>query len=274
MLMLRQRNRYKIFMAGVAAAAILLSVFRIVVMINHIQINTVGIDFYLDRVPAVTAFDISAAAICIAAAVFSFFLGKTASRKLEYDTAAVIFRSALSGFMMLSSGLYLLYRFFAARELFYAYDIIPVIFTLLASAAFFLYSSKKVSAFSPVTAYFGLLPVIAVAARLIVDYVSQKDYPSTDINAYHILGLLALTLFLVNEGKFAIGKGSPFFYMLFGSVSVIFLFVYSVPYIVLAAFWLMPLNDMVMYSALDIIAALYILSRIMSLAPAERENTD
>ena len=62
--------------------------------------------------------------------------------------------------------------------------------------------------------------------------------------------------------------------MLFGSVSVIFLFVYSVPYIVLAAFWLMPLNDMVMYSALDIIAALYILSRIMSLAPAERENTD
>lgn len=109
--MLRQRNRYKIFMAGVAAAAILLSVFRIVVMINHIQINTVGIDFYLDRVPAVTAFDISAAAICIAAAVFSFFLGKTASRKLEYDTAAVIFTSALSGFMMLSSGLYLLYRF-------------------------------------------------------------------------------------------------------------------------------------------------------------------
>ena len=75
MLMLRQRNRYKIFMAGVAAAAILLSVFRIVVMINHIQINTVGIDFYLDRVPAVTAFDISAAAICIAAAVFSFKRG-------------------------------------------------------------------------------------------------------------------------------------------------------------------------------------------------------
>ena len=130
MSMLRQRNRYKIFMAGVAAAAIPLSVFRIVVMINHIQINTVGIDFYLDRVPAVTAFDISAAAICIAAAVFSFFLGKTASRKLEYrHRGGAIFTSALSGFMTLSSGLYLLYRFFAARELFYAYDIIPVIFT-------------------------------------------------------------------------------------------------------------------------------------------------
>ena len=45
---MRQRtpNYYIVFSVGVLAATLLLTVFRIVVMIRYMQINTVGIDYY------------------------------------------------------------------------------------------------------------------------------------------------------------------------------------------------------------------------------------
>ena len=56
---MRQRtpNYYIVFSVGVLAATLLLTVFRIVVMIRYMQINTVGIDYYLQRSTAVTVFD-------------------------------------------------------------------------------------------------------------------------------------------------------------------------------------------------------------------------
>ena len=63
---MRQRtpNYYIVFSVGVLAATLLLTVFRIVVMIRYMQINTVGIDYYLQRSTAVTVFDAAAAFIC------------------------------------------------------------------------------------------------------------------------------------------------------------------------------------------------------------------
>ena len=46
-----------------------------------------------------------------------------------------------------------------------------------------------------------------------MDYSAQKDYPTSAISVYHILSLVALSLFFLNEGKFAVGKGSPAAYM-------------------------------------------------------------
>ena len=121
-------------------------------------------------------------------------------------------------------------------------------------------------------ALLALLPVLLAGARLIVDYSAQKDYPTSAISVYHILSLVVLSLFFLNEGKFAVGKGSPASYLLFGSLSVVLLLVHALPSILLSAFWVLPMNDMDLFSAVDIACAAYILVRMASLRPASAEG--
>ncbi len=271
---MRQRtpNYYIVFSVGVLAATLLLTVFRIVVMIRYMQINTVGIDYYLQRSTAVTVFDAAAAAVCAVCVFFSVRMGRKTCRRLEFDASGVIFTSALVGFMLLSMGLYLSYRYFAAPASISAGEMVSVVLAMLASIPFFYYSSKQVVPVSTPCALLALLPVLLAGARLIVDYSAQKDYPTSAISVYHILSLVALSLFFLNEGKFAVGKGSPASYLLFGSLSVVLLLVHALPSILLSAFWVLPLNDMDLFSAVDIACAAYILVRMASLRPAGAEG--
>ena len=271
---MRQRtpNYYIVFSVGVLAATLLLTVFRIVVMIRYMQINTVGIDYYLQRSTAVTVFDTVTAAVCAVCVFFSVRMGRKTCRRLEFDASGVIFTSALVGFMLLSMGLYLSYRYFAATASISAGEMVSVVLAMLASIPFFYYSSKQVVPVSTPCALLALLPVLLAGARLIVDYSAQKDYPTSAISVYHILSLVALSLFFLNEGKFAVGKGSPASYLLFGSLSVVLLLVHALPSILLSAFWVLPLNDMDLFSAVDIACAAYILVRMASLRPAGAEG--
>ena len=90
---MRQRtpNYYIVFSVGVLAATLLLTVFRIVVMIRYMQINTVGIDYYLQRSTAVTVFDAAAAAVCAVCVFFSVRMGRKKCRRLEFYASGVIF---------------------------------------------------------------------------------------------------------------------------------------------------------------------------------------
>lgn len=126
---MRQRtpNYYIVFSVGVLAATLLLTVFRIVVMIRYMQINTVGIDYYLQRSTAVTVFDAAAAAVCAVCVFFSVRMGRKTCRRLEFDASGVIFTSALVGFMLLSMGLYLSYRYFAAPASISAGEMVSVV---------------------------------------------------------------------------------------------------------------------------------------------------
>ena len=266
-------NRYILFSVGVLTAALLLSVFRMIIMVKHMQINTVGIDYYLQRSMTVTVFDVAAAVTCAVCVFFSVRMGRKARRKLEFDTSGVIFTSALVGFMLLSMGLYLCYRYFSTAGVISVWEMVPIVLAVLAAIPFFYYSSKHVVPVSTRCALLALIPVLLTGARLIVDYSAQKDYPTSAISVYHILSLVALSLFFLNEGKFAVGKGSPAAYMLFGSLSVVLLLVHALPSILLSAFWVLPMNDMDLFSAVDIACAAYILVRMASLRPADAEST-
>lgn len=236
---MRQRtpNYYIVFSVGVLAATLLLTVFRIVVMIRYMQINTVGIDYYLQRSTAVTVFDAAAAAVCAVCVFFSVRMGRKTCRRLEFDASGVIFTSALVGFMLLSMGLYLSYRYFAGARI----DLRGRDGFRRAGDAgldpLFLFIRPSRSSPFPRRALLALLPVLLAGARLIVDYSAQKDYPTSAISVYHILSLVALSLFFLNEGKFAVGKGSPASYLLFGSLSVVLLLVLALLPSLLSAFW-------------------------------------
>ena len=163
---MRQRtpNYYIVFSVGVLAATLLLTVFRIVVMIRYMQINTVGIDYYLQRSTAVTVFDAAAAAVCAVCVFFSVRMGRKTCRRLEFDASGVIFTSALVGFMLLSMGLYLSYRYFAAPASISAGEMVSVVLAMLASIPFFYYSSKQVVPVSTPCALLALLSLAALTA--------------------------------------------------------------------------------------------------------------
>ena len=181
-------NRYILFSVGVLTAALLLSVFRMIIMVKHMQINTVGIDYYLQRSMTVTVFDVAAAVTCAVCVFFSVRMGRKARRKLEFDTSGVIFTSALVGFMLLSMGLYLCYRYFSTTGVISVWEMVPIVLAVLAAIPFFYYSSKHVVPVSTRCALLALIPVLLTGARLIVDYSAQKDYPTSAISVYHIPG--------------------------------------------------------------------------------------
>lgn len=53
---------------------------------------------------------------------------------------------------------------------------------------------------------------------------------------------------------------------------MVLLLVHALPSILLSAFWVLPLNDMDLFSAVDIACAAYILVRMASLRPAGAEG--
>ena len=245
-----------------------------IIMVKHMQINTVGIDYYLQRSMAVTVFDVAAAVTCAVCVFFSVRMGRKARRKLEFDTSGVIFTSALVGFMLLSMGaLSLLPLFFDNRCDFRLGNGSNRTGGLGGHSLLLLFLQACRTCFDPLCAARADSRAADRAPRLIVDYSAQKDYPTSAISVYHILSLVALSLFFLNEGKFAVGKGSPAAYMLFGSLSVVLLLVHALPSILLSAFWVLPMNDMDLFSAVDIACAAYILVRMASLRPADAEST-
>ncbi|MEG1743009.1 MAG: hypothetical protein RR246_02460, partial [Clostridia bacterium] len=177
--------------------------------------------------------------------------------------SSVIFTSALSGFMLLTTGIYYI-SLFLRGDIFTIYDLVLALLMMLSSMCFLYNSLFKIKKRTVLFSALYIFPVITIIYRLITDFVKQKDYPTTSTTAFYIISLICLMLFLTYECKNSVKAANTKLYVTMALLSVMYLLIFAVPNLILSAFWLLELNEKILISAIDIVFALYAFSKAYS----------
>ena len=260
---IRKNSRFMIFVFALFILG--LSIARIFVIKANVQtlIFEQTQQYRVATNTATTAFLIIALAGIFVFALFSLF-----SDKRKYfikEAPSFFFTSALTGFMILSSGAYLL-----VENLFFAEEkkgsVIALCIVMILSSAYFIYNASGKAKEKDNTALaLSMLPTVAIIIKLIITFVETTDYQTLSSYPYLISGLSVLLLYFISEGKFYAGRQDARIYVFFGLTSMALITIYALPDLVLRLFWELELNDRAIFSTLGLVISVYIFFRLFSL---------
>jgi hypothetical protein len=78
-------------------------------------------------------------------------------------------------------------------------------------------------------------------------------------------------MFLCCEGRFNVGYRRKQLYVSLGLIAAMLLTVYSIPALYLSLFWPLEFTDITIYCAADLVMALYIYCRMLSVPKSKEE---
>lgn len=272
--MLSNEKKYRIFISVSLFVTLVLSVARVLLIKNHIEVNTLDNKdclYYFDGTSAPTAF----AFVCCTAALLFFigaavFAGKI-NGKLVSDSPFVVFASALTGMMLFTLVIYYIYRMVFEKQEYDTGFLVIILLSVLSSGYFLLVSSHRARArASKILPVFSMVPVFLVAVRLLYDFVDRSLTVTASSYGYHLLSLAALMLFLCCEGRYTVGYRRKRIYVALGLITNMLILVYCVPAVFLALFWPVSFTDITVYCLADLVIAVYIYCRLYSLGKAEK----
>lgn len=150
---------------------------------------------------------------------------------------------------------------------------IVIALAVLSAAAFIIlgFRSNSADTSKSFLAVLSVFPIVFSAFRLLSDFIQTSATPLASSGAYHILGLSAVLLYFLAEGKSYVSDSSAKIYFLFGYLSVFFLLVYAVPNLILHCFGVFMFDYGAAFSAVDIGIAVYVSTRMMT-AKIKKEN--
>lgn len=151
-----------------------------------------------------------------------------------------------------------------------------VLFAMLSAIAFLVLGFRSNSPDTPknVLALLTMLPIAFSAVRLLNDFLSSSATPLASSGAYHILGLSAVLIYFLCEGKSHVGMSNSRTYFAFGYISVFLLLVYAVPNLLLSCFGILKFDCGAGFSAVDIGIAIYISTRMITASLKSNIPTD
>ncbi len=205
--------------------------------------------------------------IVIASLVFfiglAIKIGKGTRFEFDFKNSSVSGASCMLAFITLGAVFIYVYSFFGnsfvkPKNI----GILIGFFAVLSGISFLIYALKVCS--NKVFATLGLFPIMFVAFRLLGDFIRTSATPMASSGGYHIAGLVFALLYLYCEGKAFVNGGSAALYLAFGYCAVILLSIYSVPNLILHCFGAFTFDYYAAYSAVDLVMAGYIASRMSS----------
>lgn len=268
---LRQK---RIIMSIVIILSLALSVYRVLVIQNNIDVSPTAEDenYYLKDSNETVAFAVITVVALVLFSFCAFFLRKKMRNEIETAEPSVIFTSSLSGFLIIGCVFYYFFYFVNDTTQFSFFISAIIVTALISSVYFLLNASGKAESRRKVTAWFSIAPIACYALRLLNEFMKRgtSHYPSSSV--YLLLSIIAFMLFFLAEGKFKAGSGSVMLYMLFGFLSIQLSLTYALPTLYLSAFWVFPTNSEMLYSAVDLTVTMYIASRLFQLKCAGCED--
>ncbi len=257
----------KIRVAAVVIISLVMAALRTFLVTCYMEKNAIGNDtYYLSDNLVITAF----AAVSVLFTVGFIYLGFASGSKntvhLERSHGAVP-----------ASALILAFALFGAT-LFYAIALIreysplrvfefAVFITALFSAVKFLISglnyNRKLKN-ENLHAAAALVPILFSALRILTDFINTSSAPNASSGAYHIVGLVAVLLYFLSEGKSYVIETSAVTFSSFGYISIFFLLIYSIPNLVLHCFGSFSFDTAAAFSVVDLGLAVYIAARLSS----------
>ena len=111
-----------------------------------------------------------------------------------------------------------------------------------------------------------MLPSVALAAKLIFDFLMQNSNGYGQLYNYHLLSIGLFLLFSVNESRFYMRKAAPALYVFFGLSGIISSFVFALPVLILSFTGVVTSNGpSIVFCLADVAISAYIFVRLFSL---------
>lgn len=269
--MARSRNVYKLTSLLVLGVSAVFAAARIVVLVYNIELSgdNSGFGYYIAKTPTTVFFVIAVAVFSVGIILMSLLqtnkntvIPNTCCEEQTQSFAPppIVFTSALSGFMLLSTGMYFI-LLFCIKKAFTAVDCIHGVLMVLSSLSFLCASLVKGAKTAELGRTLRIFPVILIIFRLITDFIKQNNYPTTSSASFHILSLVFLMMFLVYDAKNAINKVNYRLFYAASLLSAFFMYICAVPNIALSGFWLLEMDEHILVSATDIVLASYAITR-------------
>ncbi len=248
-----------VLMLGLVFSAI-----RTVLLSLNIEVSRVYENqfYYLPNSFAFKAFAV-ATVLAVAIALYLAIAGGR-KRKIEFDRKSVVVSavSCMLAFVMMGEAV-MFFSFQSNSDI--PVDRLELLMILLAVACgvVFLINGVRISS-TKALSLFTLAPLVFSAVRIIEEFLRAGSSPRASSGVYHIMGLVAVLLYFLCEGKAFSGMGSAAFYYFYGYCSILLLLIYSVPNVILPCFGPFEFDYYTFLSVVDIALAIYIASRMSS----------
>ncbi len=246
------------------ALGLVFSAVRTVLVALNIEVNHIYEDetYYLPDGFAFTAFGIATVVAVALALYMAVFTGRKHRVDFDHKNFVVSAVSCILAFVLLGEAVMFFVSHYKANLLPEKIELLMIIFAALSGVSF-LVNGVRVGD-SPRLAKYTLLPLAFSIVRLIEEFIRASTTPLASSGAYHIIGLCAVLLYFLCEGKAFAGMGSAALYYFYGYVSILLLLIYSVPKVILPCFGPFAFDYYTFLSVVDIALVIYIASRLHS----------
>ena len=271
--MLDKIKRYNLFILTSFAATVALCVARLMLILNNIEMdsleNSAGL-YYLDGSNAPVIFAVVCVVVGVLFVAGTVYFTKEITASEGIDSPSVHFTSAINGLTLAAITLYFSYLLLFEKGSF-SYELLAItLLTAISAAYFLLISSRRASKrFKTLVTVLSMVPAVLTAIRLLLDFIARSLTVSASSYSYHLVGLAFLMMFLCCEGRFNVGYRRKGLYVALGLITAMLLTVYSVPALYLSLFWPLEFTDVTIYCVADVVMALYIYCRLLSVPKRE-----
>lgn len=261
--------------SAVVVLSLIMAAIRTVIIQYDMEKNDIDNDtYYLPDNLEVTAFNVATVLFMLLFVYAAFAVGRKKTVKLERSLGAVPAGSLVLAFSLIGAAAVYVYELISdGFEHFTVIGILILITTLLSAVKFIVsgirYNAKLRNNFHALAA---MAPIFLSVLRLLGDFIRTSAAPLASSGAYRIVGLVAVLLYFLCEGKSYVSDTSAAAYYGFGYLSVFFLLVYSLPNLIMHCFGTFAFDYYAAYSVADIGLAVYISARLSSAKLAARRS--
>ncbi len=257
-------KNYKLIVVLFAVVSIALSVFRVFVIENSVEkpgFISENTYYKLENTPYTKLFLMLCVVCGFAALIFGIFSRKTNFWENKHSNGFV-FVSSLTGFCMVGCSGFFVYRIALNNETFNKLDLLSIILMLMTGAYFVMeavgFISKEVRPFC----YVGV--VVFSIVRLMANFIELHDSQHVSSNEYHLVGLVALLLFFTSNARGNIDGKPSLAYPFFGLLSMVLLWVYSLPEIYVLLYEPYYVDRTFIFCIIDAALGMYVCAKLLS----------
>lgn len=248
----------------VVAVSVVLSFLRTMVIINNMENNHNNHSYYLLDNFQSNSFSVLAVVCVPLFFVLAFLYGKGKKTVPQASNLLNAAASCTLAFVIFGSFIIFASNFFSKPETLDVLNYVVAFLSVL-SAATFLFTGVEIRN-KKLLSLLIVIPMLFTFFRLLADFLSTNSAPFANSGGYHLIGMAALFLYFLCEGKAYLSVGSAVYLYAYGYLSIFLLLVYAVPNLILhcLGFGVFYFDYNAALSVVDIVFVFYIAARLLS----------
>lgn len=257
----------KIRVGTVVIISLIMAALRTFIVACYMEKTAIASDtYYLSDNSIVLAFTTVSILFSLVFIYLGFASGRGKTVHLERSHGAVPASALILAFALFGATLFYAVSLIRKPEEFNIFEFAVLSAALLSAIKFVIsglnYNKKLKNENAHAAA--ALVPILLSALRILTDFINTSSAPTASSGAYHIVGLVAVLLYFLSEGKSYVIETSAAAFNSFGFVSIFYLLVYSLPHLVLHCFGTFSFDISAAFSVVDLGLVVYIAARLSS----------